>query len=192
VLEVEVLGGAVEFGIYGSVVSSFATDLDDALQLEGEIADYARDHGMPYMMIDSATDEFQFVRGINGRMQVDVPNGIQTIDTVINHRLYGNSTAAIPGAVINHINYTVPVGKKYYYLSGYGSSNCDCEWRFKIDTFPYTTRRNHHTSPDVDLNLKSAMILVAGQNLTVDVMNRSVWGSNSEIETFIYGSEQSI
>jgi hypothetical protein len=192
VLEVQVIGGNVEFGVYATVVTSFASDLDSALQFDGEIADLTRDKGMPIVTLDDTSGEFNIVRSTNGRMQVDVPGGIQTVDTTINKRLYSQDLAAVPAASATVITYTVPVGKKFYFLSGYGSSNCDCEWRVFIDGNAYLTRRNYHTKPDVELTLQSPIILVAGQILTVDTMNRSVWGSNSEIETFIYGSEQNI
>ena len=65
VLEVIVTGTA-EFSVYTTVVASFATDLDAALQLDGQIAVLTEDKGMPFMCYDPDAGKFFFIRCVDG------------------------------------------------------------------------------------------------------------------------------
>jgi hypothetical protein len=60
--EVIVSGGNVEFGIYITVVASFASDLDAALVLDGEAYRDEATKGIPLACYDEANDEMVLVR----------------------------------------------------------------------------------------------------------------------------------
>jgi hypothetical protein len=70
VVEATVVGGSVTFGVYATVVSSFVTDLDQALQLDGATADVLVDKGMPFMCYDEDQNKFFFVRCVDGTIPV--------------------------------------------------------------------------------------------------------------------------
>jgi hypothetical protein len=104
VVEATVLGGNVTFGVYATVVSSFVTDLDQALQLDGATADVLVDKGMPFMCYDEDKNQFFFVRCVDGTIPVSeseagdpVHEGAQSITT--------------PGLEQTLISSTVPLAK---------------------------------------------------------------------------------
>jgi hypothetical protein len=70
-LEVIVTGTA-EFSVFATVVSSFATDLDNALQFDGEIADLLVDKGMPFQCYDEAKNKFFFLRCVDGVIPISL------------------------------------------------------------------------------------------------------------------------
>lgn len=73
-----VAGGNVRFSIYVTVVSSFASDLDSSLQAEGEAVSVYGDKGIPIAAYEEESGVWKFLRVINGRLQVDVPDVLVT------------------------------------------------------------------------------------------------------------------
>jgi hypothetical protein len=70
VLEVTLSGGSADFGVYGTVVQSFALDLGNAAKLDGQEAVLDRDRGFPFMLLDPISGEFRFVRSQDGGLPV--------------------------------------------------------------------------------------------------------------------------
>jgi hypothetical protein len=163
--EVVVSGGAVEFGVYVTVVSSFATDLDAALQHEGDDVSIPLDKGIPITVYESTDDTWKFLRSTNGRLQVDVPGGIQVTQVIPNLRHYARTLPAIPGAVNTQISYTVPTGKQFYWIAGEGTGSTWTRWIVSIDGARYLVKRNAFDFPNVALNIGSPLLLTAGQNI---------------------------
>jgi len=116
IIEVTVLNGNVKFGVYVTVVLSFATDLDAALQLDGETANLSTDKGMPFMCYDEATGKFHFIRCDGGTLPVSIAGEVG--DPV--HLTYNGLST--PGIEQTLISSTVPVGKSRnmskIYMSG--------------------------------------------------------------------------
>lgn len=189
VMEAIVSGGNVQFGVFITVVTAFASDLDAALQREGELVNFARDKGMPIMAYDEADLSFHMVRTRNGKMLVDA--GVQEFTPQpITTRKYGIlENAAGSNTFSPVIEYTVPVGKKFVWIAGMGTANTDAAWRVSINGQPMLGRRNSMIAPDVYLGLSNVVELNAGETLTVDVRSRSVWGTQGTIESWIYGRE---
>lgn len=105
VLEAIVTGGSVKFGVYATVVLSFATDLDAALQLDGSTADLATDKGMPMVCYDEDQGKFFFIRCEDGT----IPVSFSEAGDPVHLKFAGVST---PGVEQTLITDTVPVGKK--------------------------------------------------------------------------------
>lgn len=105
VLEAIVTGGSVKFGVYATVVLSFATDLDAALQLDGSTADLATDKGMPFICYDEDQNKFFFVRCEDGT----IPVSQSEAGDAVHLTFAGIST---PGIEQTLITSTVPVGKR--------------------------------------------------------------------------------
>lgn len=191
-----VTGGNVRFSVYITVVSSFASDLDAALQLEGEAVDFAKDQGMPIAALEATTNEWVFLRTLNGRLQVDVPGVLQVTQQTINFRRYNQTLALAPTTPTTHIDYTVPVGKKLYWNGGKGSADGWVKWTVDIDQgsglVRWGTSRNAFDEPDVNLHPGSPLILTAGHRIMVQVENIGDFGNTTEVETWIFGALEDV
>lgn len=82
VARITVTGGSVEFGVYITVVASFASELDSALIFDGQTADLLRDKGLVAGTYDDITGEFKLLRSTNGRLLVDATFSSVTTETV--------------------------------------------------------------------------------------------------------------
>ena len=98
VLEVIVTGTA-EFSVYTTVVSSFATDLDAALHLEGDVVDVLEDKGLPGMCFNRTTGRFEFL---------SCPLNV----TIIEQEPFFSRGAitVVPGTTQTMLSFTVPNG----------------------------------------------------------------------------------
>lgn len=110
----------------------------------------------------------------------------------INLRRYNATLSATKDVSYQHINYIVPLGKKFTWLSGKGSSDCLAYWSISIDGVLYQFERNSYDTPNIIINLIEPIVLNAAQNLVVDVVNKSWFSTNSRIETWLFGSEENI
>lgn len=187
-LEVTVTGGTVRLGVYVSVVASFASDLDAALVFDAQIANLLRDKAIPIATYDEDTNQFEILRTQGGVLPVS--GSFDALPKLIDKRLYNASVALAYGASATHVNYTVPTGKKFTWLSGFGSANALAIWDVSLDGSPMLTRRCAYDNPNVDLDLKNPVVLSAGQQLIVDVTNRAITKVAANIDTWIYGSEE--
>lgn len=75
VARITVTGGTATFGIYITVVASFASDLDSALVRDGQLADLVTDKSLVAGTYDALSGQFKFLRSINGRLLVDASIG---------------------------------------------------------------------------------------------------------------------
>ena len=105
VVEATVVGGNVKFGVYGTVVSAFASDLDAALLLDGADFDSGTNKGLPVMCYDEVLQKAFVLRCENGV----IPVGISEAGDEIHLRYSGVSTPGIEQTLILD---TVPVGKE--------------------------------------------------------------------------------
>jgi len=184
-----VTGGNAVFGIFVTVVASFASDLDAALKYHNQSVLLLRDKGIPTMVYDDVAGKFFFAKGTNGVLDVNIGAGAISLETA-NKTIVGQISGAIPSAVNTVLTYTVPGGKEFTWVNGVGTSDCDCLFSVEIDSVEVMKKRNHHTTPDCTLSPAAlGLKLTAGQTLTVKAMNRSTYGTLSTIDVFIYGSE---
>lgn len=65
-----IVTGTVEFGIYVTVVASFASDLETNLKLQGQLADILKDKGLPSVGYDSGDGKYYFLPLDNGAVKV--------------------------------------------------------------------------------------------------------------------------
>ena len=85
--------GTVRFGIYITVVASFASDLDSALVLDGATWNPASDKGLAIMCLDRTIGEFDFIPCENGALKVT-----GTVTTVAGGVTTPKNTTAITSA----------------------------------------------------------------------------------------------
>jgi hypothetical protein len=188
IVRCEVLGGTAKFSVYITVVSSFTSDLDNALKYDEEIVNYLRDKGMPIMGLDVDDSQFNFIQARNGRLLVEIVADSREI----NKRLYMQNLGVTPGTENLALDYTVPIGKRFIWISGFGASDCQAKWRCQIDGTAVLTRRSNYDEREVKLYLDYPFIMNEGQNLKVYAKNTTIVSSNSEIETWIYGFEETL
>jgi hypothetical protein len=191
-VKVEVIGGNVRFGVYITVVSSFATDLDAALQYEGDVIDVDRDKGIPITAYETTTDEWSFLRTNNGRLQIDVPGVLQVTQQTINFRRYNETLALAPATPTIHVDFTVPAGKRLFWSAGSGSADGWVKWNVDVDGVRWITKRNAFDAPDVQLSLGAPTILVAGQRIIITVENIGDFGNPCSVETFLFGALEDV
>ena len=166
VVEVIVTGGAVEFGVYGTMVSSFATDLDEALRYEGDTVDLTRDKGLAPIIYDEATGTWKFVRGNNGVQIVQVYSG----DPV---HLQGAGTT-VASVWTSYISSTVPVGKSRRLYSVRVHTSMECEVRITNNGSNIGGGRVGGVSPNFKNNFKIPYPLAAGDILEIEARARDL------------------
>lgn len=186
--EVIVSGGNVEFGVFITVVSAFASDLDSALLKEAELADFTRNQGLPPMTYELSDLAFHFLRSLNGRLLVDTGNQV-FVPANLNKRIRNLVSNVTTNVTTLIASYTVPIGKTFSFISGYGYANCDCIFELKINGSVARLAQNHHIRPQIDLGLGGSVELTVGQTVEIYATNKSVLGTLSDIEGVIVGVE---
>jgi len=96
VVRCKVIGGNVKFSIYITVIASFASDLDAALKFNDQIVVLLKDKGMPVMGVDYVTGKYNFLKQLDGILQIGLANdnGILNTSIIGGNRAIG--TTAIP------------------------------------------------------------------------------------------------
>ncbi len=78
IAKVTITGGPVTFGLYITVVASFASDLDSALVNDGQTANLLSDKALVAGTYDAVSGQFKFLRSLNGRLLVDSTSSVTT------------------------------------------------------------------------------------------------------------------
>ena len=106
-VEAIVTGGNVEFGVYATVVSTFATDLDAALHKHLDAIDFSRDKALPLVIRDPSDELWYFLKGTKGCLLIEStdagPKGDGFFTDV--------HTTTTPGSLQTLFNISVPVSK---------------------------------------------------------------------------------
>lgn len=101
--EITVTGGPAVVGVYATVVSTFASELDSHLKLDGQTANLVSDKGLPVMCLDRDTGVFDFITCEDG--------GIKVTGTLVEegtpYHQRGNILAS-PGGTVTVLTATVP------------------------------------------------------------------------------------
>ena len=181
-------GGNATFSIYITIVNSTASDIDSALVLHEQIANLLRDKGIPTVGYDPIDGRFYFLEVDEGRLII--AGEVQTTIKLINHRLYDQQLALAPYTPTTAITYTVPAGKKFTWLAGHGAADQKVRWDVTIAGVKWLTKYNAFDSPNPVLFPGNPVVLTSGEVLEVTVENKTPYGDDAEIETFIFGSEE--
>lgn len=180
IIEIEITGGNVRFGVYLTVVASFASELDSALKKEAETADLTSDLGMPVMCYDENTGQYHFLRCDNGVLPVSV--------TSVTDRVKGNALVSY-GNTTTLITYTPTSDKRVnqIIMGGDGSGKFTVELDDGVNPVEtWAIARNAWNERQVILPFGGKKI-TPSDTLTVKVENVSVAQSGTcEYESFIY------
>jgi len=101
-LEVIVTGGNVKFGVYGTAVSSSASDIDSALVREGTAFVQESSRAIPVACYDEEGDKLHFIRCKEG--------ALSTNDDVGDPFFMEDRKSSVIGSFIDIFSFTVPVG----------------------------------------------------------------------------------
>lgn len=122
--------GSIEFGIYVSVVSSFASLLDAALKNHLEAVDLVIDQGMPFVLRDPDDGLWYLAKGSKGCMTIDggvtsSPPGdpvftqVQTVTTPgVEQSLFSFSVPALTTRNLTTLNVTCTLPTVFNLFSG--------------------------------------------------------------------------
>jgi hypothetical protein len=101
-LNVEVIGGKVKFSVYITVVDSFASDLDQALQVDQETVVFDRDKGMPIMAV-TLDGKFVFLRTEgDGTLSINSPGSKGDLQSILGSA--NNVAANIETSIISLVS----------------------------------------------------------------------------------------
>lgn len=186
-IRVRVVGGSARFGVMMTVVTSFATDLDAALIFDEQVANLLRDKAIPIAGYDN-TGKYNFIRVQDGILQVG--GEVTAGELFINKRLYNEVLGQLPSTDVTLINYTVPVGKLFRWLEGFGTSNNWTTFDVQINGVTWIFQNNAFDNPNVNLTVGRGVRLNEGDTLTVTVRNVNPYNEPADIRTGIFGVEQ--
>jgi hypothetical protein len=182
-LRVTVIGTA-RFSIYVTVISSMATDLDAALELDGNDIDYIRDKGLPIVVKENSTDKWHFLSTEQGKLKVTLGDELSFQPPNVT---LSKVTVAIPDQENEDIIHTVT--KDTTLLAGKGYSTSWAEWSLLINGVEHSYNRNNQVQPSVDIVPSCGLKLQVGDILKIVTKNVTIYGENSSIKTFLYGVE---
>lgn len=106
-IRVTITGAGAEIGVYVTVVSSFAGDLDSSLFKDNSAANLALDLGSQQVIYDPALGKHFFVTGSMGVQNVNITNGINITEEGTPHFIRGEVTA-VPSGTVDVLTETVP------------------------------------------------------------------------------------
>jgi len=168
-VEIIITGGNVSFGVYGTIVSTSASDMDQALRSDGQDADFTRDKGLAPVLYDAAEDKWYFTRGDHG-VQI-----IKTSNQPVGAAVYLQSADGLmtdEDEWVEAIVDEVPLDTVRYLQQVRVVSTMDCEVRVTADGAKVKTGRVGPTSPNCEINWNPPRAFPAGVELKVEVRAR--------------------
>lgn len=192
--EIIITGGNVAFGVYGTIVSTSASDMDQALRSEGQDADFTRDKGLAPVLYDAAQNKWYFSRSDQGYQLIKLAD-----DGVVGTRVPLRSADGLmtdAGNWVACITDTVPVGKLRHLHSARVTTTMDCEVQVIVkDELDAETRiasgRVGASSPNCFITWKPTELVEAGKEIRVEVRARD--GSVARaVEAYLGAVDESV
>lgn len=181
-----VSGGNVRFGVYATVVLTTATDIDNALQREGDPVSLSLDKGMPVMVYDEVNGEWKFARGEAGIQDVRVVGNVAIGEPgdALFQDFSGTST---PGIEQTLISYTVPVGKTLNLLSVYVISRQESSFKIEGDSLLIGSGRTGPANPMGLFEYRIARSFSSGKLINIKAAVRA-GAPPANIECYLQGT----
>lgn len=185
-LKCTVAGGNVRFGVYATVVVSSATDIDNALQREGDPVVLAVDKGMPVMVYDETNGEWKFARGEDGIQDVRVVGNVAIGEPgdPIFQDFAGTST---PGTEQTAISYTVPIGKTLNLLAIYVISRQESSFKIEGDSALIGSGRTGPANPIGLFEYRIARSFTSGKIINIKISVRA-GAPPADLECYMQGT----
>jgi hypothetical protein len=183
-LEYVLTGGNATFGVYITLVSSFATDSDAALVAAGQPSS-SNDRGSPTAILDPTTGQWQFASGVNGVQNVAVDGTISTSDLLVTGVQQGATGAGglSFGSAAELLSFT-PVAqvKVPKIVAGGGSRGL---FELQINGQVWAFARSSYQTLQVPFDI-GTLVLEAGDTLSVIATNESESGNPADYFAFAY------
>lgn len=182
-----VTGGDVRFGVYVSVVSSFASDLDAALKKHGDLVNLALDKGLVAMYYDSIQGKFFFLPGENGAIKV---TGAVTSDPAGEAKQLASTdgTMTTPGSSQDLITSTVPGGKTWYLRNSVAVCRGHGSFDIMVAGVRKGTGKTNPATPTVTFKPEPFIKALAGEEVKL-VFTQVPSTISHEVDAFIHYTE---
>ena len=178
--EVIITGAPVEFGVYATVISAFASDLDAALITDGQAFDPINSKAMPFACLDKSTDTLGFVTCKDGGLVVSTSAGL--IKSIY------NETLTAPSSTVDILTATVPSNKKYLIKSANCSTNHPGTLKVFLNGTKIASGRSRPGNPNVNIML-SDIEAASNDIIKLSYTAQSFPSAASDIEGFLIVSE---
>lgn len=175
VAEIVITGGSVTLGIYVTVVSSFASDSDAALVLDGQAVDLTQDRGNPKGIYDPVAHQWFLARGSMGVQDVNITGGsimVTTAPFVITNKLSGSADDLAYGATATVIDYTASVAFLIADIMCGGDD--DGLFSISINGSLFAELRNSYMERQVSIESSGQIKVNPGDHIVITVQNVSV------------------
>ena len=175
--EITITGGAVEVGVFGTLVAYTATDIDSAFVLDGQSADLLQDKGLPVACYNETSGKFELVR---------CPMPIEITEPGVDLKLK-DRRATTPLADQTLISHTVPSGQfvllKKFFLSTGASSHFEID----VDGVTIASGRTRALNPNFSFDWDRGETVA--ENKVIRVFFRAHVGTPSnQVESYLMGS----
>jgi hypothetical protein len=165
-----VTGGNVTFGVRATVVDQFATDLDAALKRDGQLANLALDKGLPIVVLNTTTGQYEVWEGEDGIPAVRLLGDVQVNLAALMNPVVSNVT--MPDGV-TEVTFPVPLGTRAYAVKSRSGAPFRLAFSAGGTNTSYLTTGAHEA---VNLDTLSSITLYArSQRTSGDVLEILSW-----------------
>lgn len=167
-LEIIVQGGNVDFGIYATVVSSFAVNLEGSLVYDNQLATLAKDKAIAIAGIDPS-GKFQILNTANGNLVVDA----HVVSTNSGTPLFfgGAATSVASGVESTILSYTVPNGNSLSIENITVSSDNVSSFKVLVDNNVVAIQRTYFTQLNARFEFSACLKMLAAQTVQLKAMH---------------------
>lgn len=177
--EIVVVGpGTIEFGVYVSIRSETASDLDSALKIDTQVADLLSDKGIPIVCLDESgpTSTWNMVRcGENGLL-VDVSGGAINLQSMLITDVESASQNVAYGNTITLLTYNPASDTRLHQVVCSGDGSGDFTIKINGVVWAKVLSSWNNRSPLIPLHGK---LLTTSDTITIEVENTSPTQSGS-------------
>lgn len=167
VVEATVTGGTIDFSVYTTVVTDFASDLDSALVLNASDFVQSINKAMPVACLDELTGKLFFLKCKEGALSV----------SEVGDEFFAEvQTVTDPGVEKILLSFTVPVGFKRKLKSVYGSCSVGGIFKVKHGSVIIGSGRINPATSNFELKFDPGRSIPAGDSVSVTYKARSGLG----------------
>jgi hypothetical protein len=179
--DVEVTGtGSVEFGIYVTVVASFASLLDQALRNHLEDVDLANDQGMPWVLQDPSDGKWYLAKGDKGCLTVTNAPGTGTYVDV--------QTVTTPGVEQTIFSTVIAAGTTKNLTSLYISCRLPTVFNLEAGGVTIASGRTGASTPNAKVTWAPARPIASGTTLELKLLARAGLPS-TDVEAYLVSGD---
>lgn len=171
ICEITLTGGSAEFGIYVTVIDTFASDMDAALVFDNELADLSKDKAIPIAGLD-ASNRFQMLQVVDGalRVQAEIVEAGSSSTPVFQ---FGAVLGVVSNVLTEIMTLSVPLTKKIAIKNVSVSGDNIATYFVVVGVDTVAVKRTYFGSSLNELfEFANALTLDSSQSLTVFVEHK--------------------